>query len=384
MAFLRLFSVGLLSFVAACSNQLNDRVVEDFAQAMIEHERFDLIFDERAAKHGISRAAAVYISPDGTISEAYFGPEVGPNSLFQAASLSKTVTAAGVLAFARGRGIGIDEDIRPYITALDWEDIPGGTEPVSISSLLSHTAGATVSGFTGYDRSHELPSNIQIVKGQQPATNSAVRLNKSKGQFAYSGGGYQLAQLFVEHLTNDNFSAEMKFFILEPIGMVDSRYEENLGERAASDLNIAKADSGIRLREGVYRPLRNSWRNYPELAAAGLWTTPHDFTKFVVALSSALKGDDSLGIDPEIATLITEEVASGYARGVFIEKNATGQVLWFGHGGANTGYRSYFRVFPEDGSAILVFTNNPRGIRLIRELVASATNAVQLRSGMAN
>ena len=92
----------------------------------------------RAAHHGVP-SYAVTVSDPGQPDRSYFGGAASDGSLFQSASLSKTVAAAGILALARREGIGLDADIRDHVTSVDLRALPGGDRPVTLRELLSHT-----------------------------------------------------------------------------------------------------------------------------------------------------------------------------------------------------------------------------------------------------
>jgi CubicO group peptidase (beta-lactamase class C family) len=128
------------------------------------------------------------------------GATVDENALFQAASLSKAVSAAAILILAQREGIDIDGDIRKHVTRLDWNSIHGGDLPLTLRELLSHTAGATVYGFDGYRRGiKNLPNSVGVVQGK--GNSPAVQLSGKKGTYSYSGGGCMITQVFAEDVS---------------------------------------------------------------------------------------------------------------------------------------------------------------------------------------
>lgn len=123
--------------------------------------------DDRRAFHGVP-AASVAIARNGEIEWAEgYGEDTNADTLFQAASLSKAVAAAGIITFAMQEGIGLDEDLTPTMETLDLAAINSSGRPVTLRALLSHTNGATVSGFPGYPpagpRQHNAARHLQSV-----------------------------------------------------------------------------------------------------------------------------------------------------------------------------------------------------------------------------
>ncbi len=365
----RLALAWMALFVAACAPKADDAYVEAFRRATFDDGAFERVLGDRAAAVSVSAAAVVYLVDGAMARETYIGDGVDADSVFQAASMSKAVAAAGILSFAKSRGVSPDEDIRPYIDALEWSDIPGGDKPVTLRGLLSHTEGANVSGFLGYRRQAPLPSNLQIVQGVRPANSKAIHLDGEKGVFAYSGGGYQIAQLFAETVSGEPFPLLMKRLVLDPLGMTRSFFDANLDENGIAPLRVAPADAGLFPIEGPPVTIRGSWRNYPEAAAAGLWTTPGDYAKFARALMQAANGEPPEGLDREVASLMLSEVDAGYGLGVALQNWSDPADRRFGHGGSNRGYKCRFSVAPAKKAIVVVMTNAPGGSALSAELI---------------
>lgn len=327
--------------------------------------------DDRATKLDVNSVSLTVFDKSGPIYTVHHGENVSADALFQAASMSKSVTAIAVLVLAQQHDIDLDADVRPYVTSLDWQKIKGGDEAVSLRQLLSHTAGATVSGFPGYRRSKPLPNSLEIVTGSRTTNSPPVRLTKRKNRFSYSGGGYQILQLFVEDLTNQSFEDALQELVLQPLGMTRSRFSQPIDLDKITPLKIAAAENGFNPALGVYWPARDTWHNYPEQAAAGLWTTSADFSKFGQALQKAQGGDELLGLPGAEFAEMFEEVDGDYGLGLLLKKSADGELLHFGHTGGNFGYRCIFRIYPEKGKGIVILTNSPKGVILMKEIMAA-------------
>jgi CubicO group peptidase (beta-lactamase class C family) len=149
-------------------------------------------------------------------------------------------------------------------------------QPVTLRHLLTHTAGFTVHGFPGYAADAPVPNVVQVLNGEPPANTAPVRVDQLPGKaWRYSGGGITVAQLLVvQDVTLEPFPAFMRRTVLGPIGMAHSTYEQPLSAAAT-----ARAASGYRASG---QPVAGRFHTYPEMAAAGLWTTPSDLALWIM------------------------------------------------------------------------------------------------------
>ena len=256
---------------------------------------------------------------------------VTPETLFQAASISKPVCAVGVMALAEAGKFFLDEDANEKLRS--WH-VPGNnfTEEarVTVRRLLSHTAGLTVHGFRGYAAGEPRPTLIQILNGEKPANSAPIRVDVLPGNVhRYSGGGYTVLQQFVQDVTGREFAAAMRDLVLAKIGMKESTYEQPLPE---SRRKLAATGHGS---DG--KPIPGRWHTYPEMAAAGLWTTPSDLARFAIELQNSLRGEPNRVLSAESVRLMITPVADGYGLG--FEVHGSGDSLTFGHGGSNAGFK---------------------------------------------
>ena len=284
---------------------------------------------------------------------------VSAKSLFQAASISKPVAALAALRLVEQGRLSFDEDVNAKLVS--WK-IPGneftGTEKVTLRRLLSHSAGLTVQGFGGYPADAPVPTLVQVLDGQKPANSDAVRVDVVPGKiWRYSGGGYTVAQQLMMDVTGQPFPALLAELVLKPVGMEDSTYEQPL-----PGLRRPVAASG-HTSDGHLLPGR--YHTYPEMAAAGLWTTPTDLAKFLLEIRRALRGGTAV-LTAEMARQMTTVQKSGYGLGLSIQ--GTGPSASFGHGGSNEGFKCQMMVFVENGDGAVIMTNGDRGGFLASEV----------------
>jgi CubicO group peptidase (beta-lactamase class C family) len=179
----------------------------------------------------------------------------------------------------------------------------------------------------------------------------------------YSGGGTTVMQLMVEDVTGRPFPAYMRETVLQPLGMIHSSYDYNVSaERAA---RVARAH----LRDGTTVP--GGWHRYPEMAAAGLWTTPSDLARFGLAVLRAHRGEAAGPISPALARqMLTQQSGDpGGGFGLGLQVNNLGTPAErFGHSGSNQGYRAQLVIFPGTGQGMAIMTSGDQGSDLMLEI----------------
>ena len=301
-----------------------------------------------------------YLSADST-------QNADTQTLFQAASISKPIAALGALKLVEQGKLGLDTDINQYLK--NWKIKPSpftAEKSVTLRGLLSHTAGLTVHGFGGYSKGKSLPTTIQILNGEKPANSPAVVSDTTPGvRWKYSGGGYVVMQQAVEDITGEAFPALMQKTVLTPIGMSHSTYEQPLPESRWKNASIAHFGNG--------KKIPGDWHTYPEMAPAGLWTTPSDLAAYIIEVQQSLKGKANHVLSESMTKdMLTKQLGNQGLGPGLTQKN---DVLAFGHGGSNAGYKCQFYALTNTGQGVVIMTNSDRGMDLISELMRSVANA---------
>ena len=294
---------------------------------------------------------------------------VTPRTLFQAASLSKPVAALAALRLVEQGKLALDQDVNERLTS--WK-VPENeftkTEKVTLRRLLSHSAGLTVNGFPGYSADAPVPALVQVLDGQKPANTAAIRADVVPGTiWRYSGGGYTVMQQLLMDVTGRPFPPLLADLVLQPIGMTDSTYEQPLPEARR-----AAAASGHRT-DGSLLPGR--YHTYPEMAAAGLWTTPTDLARFLIEIQQALQGRSKV-LTPAMARQMVTVQKGSYGLGLGLD--GSGPSATFGHGGSNAGFKCQMTAFVEGGRGAVVMTNGDQGGRLAMRDPAGRGRRVRL------
>ena len=291
------------------------------------------------------------------------GPAVTPQTLFQAASISKPVSAMAALKMVEEGKLSLDADINSVLTS--WKLPTGSGEPASVTlrQLLSHTAGTSVSGFPGYAADKPVPTLVQLLNGAAPANTKPVRVDSAPGKaFRYSGGGYSVVQQALVDRSGRPFDALVAETVLKPIGMNDSTFAQPLPSALLARAAPPHDRRGAPYAGGPY--------TYPELAAAGMWTTPTDLAKFVLEVQRAASGESKGGkgvLSQEMARTMLAPVQKGYALGYQVE--GTGTAASFAHGGSNMGYQNTLFAYTAHGDGAIVMTNGDAGGELAQSVI---------------
>ena len=280
-----------------------------------------------------------------------------PQTLFQAASISKSLNSLGVLKLVEQGKLGLDGDINTYLKTwkFPYDSLAKGRK-ISIANLLSHTAGLSVGGFAGYEKGKDLPTTIETLKGLKPSNSNPVRSIFEPGlKFQYSGGGITITQLILENVTGEKYEDYMKKNVLIPLGMGNSAFNQPPTQMNENIFATGYSASG--------KEINGKYHIYPEKAAAGLWTNPTDLAKYVIETQLSLLGKSNKILSQEMSVKRIENNL-----GVFLY-NFDG-AKYFKHSGGNEGFVCHYIASTENGNGIVVMTNGS-STKLIGEIVSS-------------
>ena len=285
---------------------------------------------------------------------------VTPKTLFQAGSISKPVAATGALALVEQGKLSLDEDVNKKLTT--WK-VPENdltkTEKVTLRRIMSHTAGLTVHGFPGYDVDEPRPTLVQIFNGEKPANTAPIRVDTLPGTKAvYSGGGVTIEQQLMLDVTGKPFPALMRELVLDKLGMTGSSYEQPLPAARASMTSWGAYGDG--------KPVHGKWHIYPEMAAAGLWTTPTDLAKFAIEIALSKQGKANHILSQKMTQEMLTPVLDDVGLGFFFEKDNPGQ---FGHNGADEGFQALLTMNAETGNGIAMMADSDNGISVMNQVL---------------
>ena len=302
------------------------------------------------------------------VADVETGRKVDVNTPFQAASISKPVTAMAAMRLVQEGKLNLDSDINTVLKS--WK-VPSSDlnkdQPVTARSLFSHTSGADDGfGVPGYDPSAPRPTVVQILNGEKPSNVGPVRFARRpySGQ-KYSGGGTVIMMLALTDLTGKPFAELMQEKVLGPLGMTNSSYEQP----PAGDL----AERTSRAHDGQGKGMGAKWHVYPEQSAAGLWTTPSDLARFAIEVQLANRwGQGKVLSQASVKEMLTPTGVGPFAVGFSIEKKGEG--WYFSHSGGNWGFLCDLQAHVRKGYGVVVMTNGSN-FQIINEIEARVAAA---------
>jgi len=332
---------------------------------------------ERMAYHQVP-AVSIAVINDGQIewarawglADVEEGRQANTETLFQAASISKPVAALAALKLVDDGALDLDDDVNDRLTS--WK-VPvnehNESSPVTLRRLVTHTAGMTVHGFPGYAKGDDVPSTVGVLDGE--GNTDPIRVDTEPDTiWRYAGGGYTVMQLLVMDVSGKPFADYLRETVLLPLGMVHSTYEQPLPEARWSEAASGYRADGTRV-EG-------DWHIYPEMAAAGLWTTPSDLAQYALAIQkvhSASSGAEaetngSTGAShPVISDEMVEALLTPDKNNHGLGPSLSADGRRFEHGGSNEGFRCGMIAYLDRDQGVVVMTNSDSGSNLMSEIL---------------
>lgn len=225
-------------------------------------------------------------------------------------------------------------------------------ERVTLRRILTHTAGISVRGFAGYEAGERLPSLVEVLSGK--GNSPPIIVDAVPGRMVrYSGGGFTVMQQLIEDVSGTRFADYMRDQVLKPLGMTNSTFQQPLTPQVAS-----RAATGY----GVDRSqIPGRWHVYPEMAAAGLWTTPTDLAKYAIGVQQALAGKSKV-LSAEMARQMLTPDREGYGLGPWMD--GKGPMRRFGFNGRVRGFDALViaSVVAGDGLVVMINANDNSGL----------------------
>ena len=295
------------------------------------------------------------------------GEKVNENTVFQAASISKPVASVAAFKLIENHKLTLDENVNLKLKR--WQ-VPDNEftekEKVTLSRIMSHTSGLGTSGFQGYCIKDSIPTLIEILRGSEITNSEPVRVVQKPGESElYSGGGMEVLQMLMEDVSGKEFHQLLDDLVLSPTGMKSSSFKFPLPE-ALRKLTSNGYDEHGNVVCGGYHI-------YPEKAAAGLWASPSDLARFMIALGKSYRGEDTGLLKQSTAETMMTRVPN--AGGIGIGIDGEGKAFRFRHTGGNAGFTCYAISFANTGRGVVIMTNSDNGFPLIHEIVRAVSRA---------
>jgi CubicO group peptidase (beta-lactamase class C family) len=298
-------------------------------------------------------AATVVVDRQGIVRQGLYGltggPEasaITPDTVFCIRSISKSVTALAVLIAVQDGLLDLDAPMSTYLPEFTIRSrfAPHPEKRITLRHMLSHWAGFA----------HDPPVGIDVDRPgyfeRYVARISDTWLRFPVGyRHQYSNYGFDLVAYLIQVRSGKSFAEYARDKVLRPIGMTLSTFDP---DRALLHENRARGHN----RRGQPAPER-----FPEIAAAGLYSSLHDMARYLAFLL-----DDGI-VDGK--RLLREDLMeqflaiqfpdrgqrTGYALGWIREVVSDTYSLY--HEGGGRGFGTHLIFYPELGFGVVVLTN---------------------------
>jgi CubicO group peptidase (beta-lactamase class C family) len=310
--------------------------------------------------------ASVAVIEDGTIAWAQgfgvadlaSGRPVTEDTLFQAQSITKTLTALATVKLLAAKQIALDEPVNRYLQS--WtipENDYTAKVPVSFRMLLNHTGALSNPYPDGCCGPKEtLPTLQQVLRGMPPANNQPLTVVRIPGSsFDYCNGCYTVLQPALESISQQSFPGLMQELVLTPAGMNRSTFNNSFFLHNKSTIAIPyDVDDQPHARA----PMR-----HPILSTGLMWSTAIDLARFNIAFTKALNASHRL-IKKDLAKQLSIPSSSASrSLGFFIgnrDADTATQGRYLFHSGSGNGYLS-LSIISLDGKhgAVLLINKAP-------------------------
>jgi CubicO group peptidase (beta-lactamase class C family) len=334
----------------------------------------------RILRHFHVPGAVVSTVVDGAPAQTYAYGEadvaahrpMAADTVFRVASISKSLTAWGVLRLVQSGRVELDQPVARYLASWPLAPSPYPVDGVTVRRLLNHTAGVDAGEDTFHTADQASPSAPQVLatQGDGPKPGPATLVAPAGQGFLYSVPGYTLLQLMVERQTGEPFADYMQRQVFQPLGMASSSYRWDAALRGRT----ATAYQG----DGKAIPLA-----IPDDAAAdSLFATAPDLARFVGApmadkhspagagvLSAAMVENTYFGRGEAPGMQYSSVGPETPGLGIFVEK-APGQPTLLTNVGLDPGWSSLFIMSPATGDGVVILTNSDNGAPAIAQILS--------------
>lgn len=287
--------------------------------------------------------------------------------IFQAGSISKTIFSLAVMKLATQGILNLDADVNQYLRNWQLEDLNNKNSTATIRQILSHSAGVSITSFPGYNLTAPQPELINILNGEYPANTGKVGIIGQPGQsFQYSGGGTTIVQKAVMDLLQQDFPSLMRALILEPTGMNNSTYQQSLPSKLSKKMTIGHDINGHQVTGGHHI--------YPEMAAAGLWSTALDLATLGMEVINTLQGNPStLGLSQDTLESMVQPQTPDISEDSFVGLgwfcNQKDGNLCLSHAGQTEGFIAQLSLIPRENKGISIMINSLDGWPMVQHLL---------------
>ena len=309
--------------------------------------RADAAVEAVLARTGVPSASVAVVRDHAVVyAHAYGWAQLAPRRAatpdmrYAIGSISKEFTATALLLLQEDGRLSIDDPAGKWVAGL------GPAAGASLRSLLSHTSG--IRDFWPQD--YDPPEMLKAVKPEQIVLRWANQpLDFKTGTaWQYSNTGYTVAGMAAEKAARTPLFEQMRSRIFVPLGMA------SVVDFDAAPLSNSDASGYTRYALGPPRPAAKEGRGW--LFAAGeLAMSASDLARWDIALIEhrVLRPESYRELTTEV--VLQNGAGAGYGLGLDVTLESGRRLLK--HNGEVGGFTAENRIYPDDGIAIVVLTN---------------------------
>jgi len=335
--------------------------------------------NERMEHYNVSGLSMAIIN-NGLISmtECFGVLETGTNnkvnidSIFNACSISKFVTAMLVLTLTEQGILDLDDDVNHSLNS--WK-VPDNefmhSKKVTLRTLLSHQSGVIdpEGSFSELSSTQGIPTMVEILEGRTPYCKEPIIIKYEPGSdFQYTDAGFCIIQQLIEDVIGKPFGETMQEFVFEPLHMRNSIFKQSIPAEISDEFCCGHNKNGTIVDD--------KYPIYPYPAACGLWTTSSDLAILVIELIDSLKGESKLGLsESRVKELITSQGCKEWTGlGVFV--NGSEQVVEISSLGWGVGFQCMMVLYPYLETGTIIMTNTDLGVHQLKGIIGDILNAL--------
>jgi CubicO group peptidase (beta-lactamase class C family) len=328
-------------FVAA------DTIVATSVAADPYADRVDALFapwtepGSPGAAVGVVRDGELVLARGYGLANLEYDIPISSTTVFHIASISKhfTAFAIGLLA-AEGR-LSLNDDVRQHLP-----EVPDFGRTITLRHLIHHTSGLRdqweLLAMAGWRLDDVITrEHILTMVAHQRALNF-----EPGAEYLYSNTGYTLLAEIVARVSGQSFAQFTEERVFRPLGMEHTHFHDD-HQRLVPNRAYSYAPSGS---GWMSMPL-----NYANVGATSLFTTVADLATWERNFRTAGVGGATLLQEMLTPGVLNNGETIAYAHALMLgEYRGLSTVS---HSGADAGYRTAYLRFPDQGFAVIVFSN---------------------------
>lgn len=289
---------------------------------------------------------------------------VNEETLFQAASITKSIVALTTLKKVQNGNLALDEDVNEKLTSWRISYEPMKEDPITLRHLLSHTSGISNFKYKPYCPNEAAPTNLQVLNGLFSEDNKPLRPSSfSPGKiYSYSNAGYGVIQQILVDIEGKDFSEIVRETVFNPMGLKNSTFDFQLLNQTYPSIALGHWNHKEKINCGYYHS--------QPITPGGLWSTPSDLAQVIIEIQLSLKDSSNLILTKENTQLLLSPSKASmgkYGLGFSLQKLGTG-VSFFGHDGHNYGYISSMLGSLDGGFGVIIMTNSEKGWKQVNRI----------------